>query len=122
MLTGAEAIQGQLRNLFDHPNVLGVVAASRDGLVLGAVGMLEEQAGLLAALGAPLASVAERAMERLGERAPDLLSISSADGMLHVQGSRELAVIILTDRCEMAPLAELINAAMRELSAVLSPV
>jgi predicted regulator of Ras-like GTPase activity (Roadblock/LC7/MglB family) len=122
MIGGAEAIQRQLQDLFARPDVLGVVAASRDGLVLGAVGMPADQAGLIAALGAPLASVADRAMERLGERAPNLLSISSPDGMLHVRGTRDLALIVLTDRCEMLPLIELMDLAVRDLAAVFSPV
>ena len=63
-----------------------MVAASRDGIVLGAAGMPSEQAALIAALGAPLASISEQAMARLGGDVPELLTIDSAGGMLHVRG------------------------------------
>ena len=122
MTAGVQTIQQRLQELFDHAEVLGVVAASRDGLVLGAVGMPADQAGLIAALGSPLANVAERAMERLGEREPELLSISSPDGMLHVRGTPDLVLIVVTDRCEMLPMVALMAHGVRELVAVFSPV
>ena len=102
--------------------MLGVVAASREGLVLGSAGMPREQATLIAALGAPLASVAESVMDRLGGSRPELLSIDSADGMIHVRGTRDIALIALTDRCERGPLLPLFEQAIDDLAALFSLV
>jgi len=122
MSGGAEAVQAILNQLFDRDDVLGVVAASREGLVLAVAGMPAEQAALVAALGAPLASVSERALERLGGNQPELLTIDSADGMIHVRGGRDLVLIALTERCETLPLGSMLASVTQQISEVFSLV
>lgn len=122
MSAGADAIQRILNALFACDDVLGVVAANREGFVVGAAGMPLEHAALLAALGAPLASVSERAMERLGGARPEMLTIDCADGMLHVRCAHDLALVILTERRETLPLPAVFDGAIQELSALFSLV
>ena len=122
-MTGeAEEIQAVLHGVLECADVLGVVATSREGLVLGAAGVPSDHAELIAALGWPLARVAERTMERLGGGSPELISIVSGDGAIHVCGAGDLALIVLTDRRAIDPLKSLFNHAAERLSVVVGEV
>jgi predicted regulator of Ras-like GTPase activity (Roadblock/LC7/MglB family) len=121
-MSGADTIQMIMNDFLVRDDVLGAVAADREGLVLAAAGMPPEQAALVAALGAPLANVSDRAMTRLGSSAPELLTIDSTDGMLHVRGDGNLTLIVLTERCATIPLAAAMQSVLADLAAVVTPV
>lgn len=105
MIGGSEAIQRLLNHLLDRDEVLGAVAASSEGLVLGVAGVPGDEAAALAALGASLAGVAQRTTARLCGGKPGLLTISSSDGMIHVRGEEDVALVVLTERCDATPLS-----------------
>lgn len=120
MSSGAALIQRILNELLERDEVLGIVATTQDGLVLGSAGIPEDQAVLVAALGAPLAGVAAQVIGRLGGDVAQSLSVNSPSGMVHVAGTPELALVVLTDRCELGPLANACDDAIEELSAIFS--
>jgi predicted regulator of Ras-like GTPase activity (Roadblock/LC7/MglB family) len=120
MTSGAALIQRVLDGLLERDEVLGIVATTRDGLVLGSAGIPDDQAVLVAALGAPLAGVAAQVIGRLGGEMAKSLSVNSPSGMVHVAGTPDLALVVLTDRCDLGPLASACDDAIGELSAIFS--
>lgn len=118
MSTGAAFVQQILDELLERDEVLGIVATTQDGLVLGAAGIPEDQATVVAALGAPLAGVAAQVIGRLGGDVAQSLSVNSPSGMVHVAGTPELALVVLTDRCDLGPLAQACDLAIEQLSSI----
>ena len=120
MTSGAAMVQRVLDELLERDEVLGVVATTGDGLVLGAAGIPEDQAVVVAALGAPLAGVAAQVIGRLGGDVAQSLSVNSPSGMVHVAGTPDLALVVLTDRCDLGPLANACDDAISEISTLFS--
>ena len=113
---GIDAI---LVELLRHREVLGAVALSREGLVVGSAGIGRADAELAGALGASLVGAAERTARRLGTGHAEQLCLHTADGMLHLRSGGDFAVLLLTERCDGLAAADLCAATIREIGALL---
>ena len=118
---GHNQMETMLTELLRYEEILGVIAVSVEGLVMGTAGVVGEDVDLAAALGASLVGVAERTTRRLGAGAATGLSITTSDGMVHLRNGGEFALIIFTERCDGTLISDACDAAMRHVSEVLSP-
>ena len=110
-----------LADLLKYQEILGVIAVSVEGLVMGTAGVTGEDVDLAAALGASLVGVAERTTRRLGAGAATGLSISTGDGMLHLRNGGEFALIVFSERCDSTLINDACESAMKHVAEVLSP-
>lgn len=116
-----QAMETLLNDLLRYDEILGVIAVSVEGLVMGTAGVTGEDVDLAAALGASLVGVAERTTRRMGAGAATGLSISTEDGMMHLRNGGEFALIVFSDRCDSERVSEACDDAMRRFAEVLSP-
>jgi len=117
-----QAMESLLNDLLRYDEILGVIAVSVEGLVMGTAGVSGEDIDLAAALGASLVGVAERTTRRMGAGAATGLTISTGDGVMHLRNGGEFALIVFSDRCDSALIDEACDDAMRRFAEVLSPV
>jgi predicted regulator of Ras-like GTPase activity (Roadblock/LC7/MglB family) len=110
-----------LGDLLRYEEILGVIAVSVEGLVMGTAGVVSEDIDLAAALGASLVGVAERTTRRLGAGAATGMSITTADGMMHLRNGGDFALIVFTERCDPLLVSEACETAMERYANVLSP-
>jgi predicted regulator of Ras-like GTPase activity (Roadblock/LC7/MglB family) len=95
-----QSVDGLLSRLLRYREVLGAVAFSRDGLVVGSAGVPAGDADRVGALGASLVGAAERTTRRLGAGVAEEMSFGTGDGMVHVRRDGDLAVMLFTERCD----------------------
>lgn len=115
-------MQSVLNELLRYEEILGVIAVSVEGLVMGTAGVTGEDVDLAAALGASLVGVAERTTRRLGAGAATGLSISTGDGLMHLRNGGDFALIVFSESCDTTLVNAVCDEAVRRLSEVLSPV
>lgn len=115
------AVGDLLADLLRYEEILGVIAVSVEGLVMGTAGVASEDVDLAAALGASLIGVAERTTRRLGAGAATGLSVVTGDGMMHLRNGGDFALIVFTERCDAAAVSAACDAAMERYANVLSP-
>lgn len=115
------AMEDLLNDLLQYEEILGVIAVSVEGLVMGAAGVSGEDIDLAAALGASLVGVAERTTRRMGAGAATGLSISTGDGVMHLRNGGEFALIVFSENCDSTLVNEACDDAMRRFADVLSP-
>lgn len=115
-------LETMMDELLRYQEVLGVIAVSYEGLVMGAAGVSDEDVDMAAALGASLVGVAERTTRRLGGTASTGLTIASDDGMIHVRNGGEFALVVFSEPCDADHLGKVCEPVMRHLQGVLSPV
>ena len=108
-----------LFGLLRYREVLGAVALSHDGLVVGCAGVPSADADRVGALGASLVGVAERTARRIGAGVVNDLSINTPDGMIHLRSGGDFAVMLLTDRCDSLAAGAICEAAVRDLTEIL---
>ena len=89
-----------LAELLRYEEVLGAVALSREGLVVGSAVVSRQDAELIGALGASIVGAAERTARRLGAGVADGITINTADGMIHVRRAGDVAVMLFTEPCD----------------------
>jgi len=121
MADGHSQLELMLNELLRFEEILGVIAVSVEGLVMGTSGVVGEDVDLAAALGASLVGVAERTTRRLGAGAATGLSIATTDGMVHLRNGGEFALILFTERCDSTLIMDACDNAMRHFAEVLSP-
>jgi predicted regulator of Ras-like GTPase activity (Roadblock/LC7/MglB family) len=121
MADGHSSMEMLLHELLRYEEILGVIAVSVEGLVMGTAGVVGEDVDLAAALGASLVGVAERTTRRLGAGAATGLAIATTDGMVHLRNGGEFALILFTERCDTTLISDACDTAMREFADVLSP-
>lgn len=121
MHDGPGELEAMLADLLKYREILGVIAVSVEGLVMGTAGVIGEDVDLAAALGASLVGVAERTTRRLGAGAATGLSISTGDGMMHLRNGGDFALIVFSEHCDSTLISEACENAMRQVAEVLSP-
>jgi predicted regulator of Ras-like GTPase activity (Roadblock/LC7/MglB family) len=122
MIDGPEDLETMIEGLLRYQEVLGVIAVSFEGLVMGAAGVSDEDVDMAAALGASLVGVAERTTRRLGGNSPTALTITSDDGMINVLNGGEFALVVFSEPCDAEQIGLVCEPVMRHLQGVLSPV
>lgn len=115
-------MESLLNDLLRFDEILGVIAVSVEGLVMGTAGVTGEDIDLAAALGASLVGVAERTTRRMGAGAATGLTISTGDGIMHLRNGGDFALIVFTEKCDSTLVSEACDDAMRRFADVLSPV
>jgi len=113
-------MEALLNDLLRYDEILGVIAVSVEGLVMGTAGVTGEDIDLAAALGASLVGVAERTTRRLGAGTATGLSISTADGIVHLRNGGEFALIVFCEQCDSRRISEACDEAMQRFAEVLS--
>jgi len=116
-----QAMESLLNDLLRYDEILGVIAVSVEGLVMGTAGVSGEDIDLAAALGASLVGVAERTTRRMGAGAATGLTISTGDGVMHLRNGGEFALIVFSDQCNSTLINAACDDAMRRFAEVLSP-
>jgi len=117
---GWDSIDTILSETMQYAEVLGAVAVSREGLVVGSAGMAQGDADLVGAIGASLIGAAERTARRLGAGVADDISLHTSDGAIHVRSGGDFAVLLFTERCDTAAVADVCAAAVRRIGSVLA--
>jgi predicted regulator of Ras-like GTPase activity (Roadblock/LC7/MglB family) len=110
-----------LGDLLRYEEILGAIAVSVEGLVMGAAGVAGEDVDLAAALGASLVGVAERTTRRVGAGAAMGMSIVTGEGMMHLRNGGDFALILFTERCDPQMLSAACDVVMERYAEVLSP-
>jgi predicted regulator of Ras-like GTPase activity (Roadblock/LC7/MglB family) len=116
-----QSVEAMLSELLEYEEVLGVIAVSVEGLVMGAAGVSGEDIDLAAALGASLVGAAERTTRRLGAGPATGLTINTGEGMLHLRNGGEFALIVFTEPCDGSAVTEACSSVMSRFANVLSP-
>ncbi len=112
------SVDAALRDLLRYAEVFGAVAISREGLVIGVAGVEWERAEMVGALGASLLGAAERTSMGMGAGLVEHLTLTTREGMIHVQRGREVAVLIFTSQVDSVVAADLTLSALRLISEV----
>lgn len=116
-------VNSVLGELLRYEEILGVVAVSVEGLVIGSAGVGEEDADFLSVLGSSLAGVAERSTRRLGVGSAVSLSITAQDGMVSVHNAGSFALTILSEQTTDPNLVTAAaQSAMAQVDGILSPI
>ena len=117
---GEKPIDQALFGLLRYEEVLGAVAISAEGLVLGSAGISPPDAEMVGALGASLVGAADRSTRRLGAGEVREVSLGMDGGMLHVRNGGEFAVLLFTERCDPAAAGEICAEAARSIASTLT--
>ncbi|MEA2587052.1 MAG: hypothetical protein QOF33_5137 [Thermomicrobiales bacterium] len=86
-----------LAELLRHEEILGALAVSVEGLIIGCAGIEGSDAEVAGALGAALVGATERTMRRLGAGAASTVSIATSDGMIHLRNGGDFALIVFSE-------------------------
>lgn len=119
---GAGGIDNVLIDLLRHEEILGALAVSVEGLVIGCAGVSEADAELAGALGAAFVGATERTVRRLGAGTAGAVSIATADGMIHVRNGGEFALIVFSERADGSALGDACQGAISRIEQLLQPV
>jgi len=111
-LGGVDEILG---DLLRYEEVLGAVAISREGLIVGSVGLDGEDADIAGAIGAPLVGVADLTARRLGAGGAGGLAIEATGGTIHVRFEGDFAVLVFSERCDLTLAGEACEAAVQRI-------
>ena len=116
-----QSVDDILFRLLRYQEVLGAVALSREGLVIGSAGVSRDDADRVGALSASLIGAADRTARRLGAVMADDISLNTPDGMLHLRSGGDFAVLLLTERCDSLAAGAVCEEAVREIQGLLTP-
>lgn len=115
-------VNAALQELLRYKEILGAIAVSVDGLVIGSAGVEEEDADFLAVLGSSLVGVAERSIRRIDAGSAVSMSIVASDGMLTVCNGGSFARVILSEQGDSALVVSASHTTMTAMESILSPV
>ena len=121
-MDGLGGVDGVLVELLRHEEILGAVAVSVEGLVIGCAGVDDTDAELAGALGAALVGATERTVRRLGAGAPSTVSIATSDGMIHLRNAGEFALIIFSEQTDGAAIGDVCQGAITQIAGMLQRV
>ena len=110
-----------LTGLLSYEEILGVVAVTVEGLVMGSAGLVESDVDMVSLLGASLVGVAERSSRRLGTGAALGLTLLTNDGMITIRNGGDYALMIFSSMCDQRVLHEALKAPMEQIAHVLNP-
>jgi predicted regulator of Ras-like GTPase activity (Roadblock/LC7/MglB family) len=111
-----------LVELLRHEEIIGAVAVSVEGLVIGSAGIDDSDAELAGALGAALVGATERTIRRLGAGAPSTVSIATSEGMIHLRNGGDFALIIFSERTAGCVVGDVCQDAIKQIAGMLQPV
>jgi predicted regulator of Ras-like GTPase activity (Roadblock/LC7/MglB family) len=109
-----------LVRLLRYREVLGAVAFSSDGLVVGSAGVAALDADRVGALGASLVGASERTLRRLGAGVANEMTFNTGLGMVHLRRVGDLAIMLFTDRCDSLAAGLVCEAALNEMRGLLT--
>jgi predicted regulator of Ras-like GTPase activity (Roadblock/LC7/MglB family) len=118
----AGVVDDVLVELLRHEEVLGALAVSVEGLIIGSAGVSGEDAELAGALGAALVGATERTVRRLGAGDAGTVSIATSEGMIHLRNGGEFALIVFSETCDGTALGQACQGAMTRIGELLQPV
>ena len=116
-ITGDQVLKG----LLEYDEVLGAVIVTVEGLVMGSIGLVEQDVDLVSLLGASLAGVAERSTRRLGAGSALGLTIDTHDGMITVRSGGDFAVMVFSRIGDPRMLQEALVEPMAQIGQILNP-
>jgi len=119
MMVDTGLVDTILLDLLTHEEILGAVAVSIDGLVVGSAGVNQSDAELAGALGASLVGAAERTARRLGAGLASDISIDTADGFIHVKSGGDFAVLVFSEKCDGVAVKQACGIAVDEIAKML---
>jgi len=109
-----------LADLLRYEEVLGAVALSREGLVVGSAVVSRQDAELVGALGASLVGAAERTARRLGAGVAEGMTIVTADGMIYLRHAGDVAVMLFMEPCDAIAVGEACEATVHRIGEALA--
>lgn len=115
-------VNGVLAELLRYEEILGVVAVSVEGLVIGSAGFSDDDAEFLSVLGSSLVGVAERSTRRIGAGSALSMSIVAADGMVSVRNGGSFALTIVSELVDAALVTSASQEALTRIAAILNPI
>ena len=110
-----------LLGLLAYEEVIGAVIVTVEGLVMGSVGIVDDDIDLVSLLGASLVGVAERSTRRLGAGSALGLTIDTHDGMITVRNGGDFAMMVFTTQCDHRQLHDALATPMAQIAHVLNP-
>lgn len=117
---GEKPIDETLFALLRYEEVLGAVAISNEGLVLGRAGVSPRDADVVGAMGASLVGAADRSARRLGAGEVREVSLRMDGGMVHVRNGGDFALLVFTEPCDSAAAREICAEAARSVGSSLT--
>lgn len=111
-----------LSRLLRHKEILGAVAVSAEGLVIGCAGVSDDDAETAGALGATLVGSTDRTIRRMGAGTPVFISIATTQGMIHVRPFGDFALIIFSEETNGLAVGDACQQAIRQIAGMLQPV
>lgn len=120
MTDGMATVDGVLLETLRYREVLGAVAVSREGLVVGSAGISREDAEVVGALGASLVGVGERTARRLGAGVAADLNLRTSEGAIHLRSGGDVAVVLFTEHCDSGAVSRLSEATVQRISGMLA--
>jgi predicted regulator of Ras-like GTPase activity (Roadblock/LC7/MglB family) len=118
MMVDTGVVDEILLDLLKHSAILAAVAVSIDGLVVGSAGVSRADAEMAGALGASLVGAAERTARRLGAGMADDVSVSTTDGFIHVKSGGDFAVLVFSEKSDVALVKGACSTAVIEIGKV----
>ncbi len=116
------SVDGVLKGLLQYDEVLGALAVTVEGLVMGSAGLVESDVDVVSLLGASLVGVAERSTRRMGIGSAIGLSLMTADGMITVRNGGDFALMVFSSPCDSTALNEAMIQPMEQIASVLNPL
>lgn len=111
-----------LKGLLGYEEVLGALAVTVEGLVMGSAGLVESDVDVVSLLGASLVGVAERSTRRMGIGSAVGLSLITNDGMITVRNGGDFALMIFSQMCDSTALHEAMAEPMEQIAGILNRV
>jgi predicted regulator of Ras-like GTPase activity (Roadblock/LC7/MglB family) len=111
-----------LVDLLAHEEILGALAVSVEGLVIGCAGIDGSDAELAGALAAALVGATERTIRRLGAGTASLVSIITSDGMIHLGSGGDVALIVFSEPTDGTAVGHVCRGAISRIEQLLQPV
>jgi predicted regulator of Ras-like GTPase activity (Roadblock/LC7/MglB family) len=111
-----------LVDLLGHEEILGALAVSVEGLVIGCAGIEEADAEVAGALGAALVGATERTIRRLGAGAASTVSIVTSEGMIHLRSGGDFALIVFSEPTDGTAVGQVCQGAITRIEQLLQPV
>ncbi len=125
----AESMSDEIRGVDDvlaellrHEEILGALAVSVEGLVIGCAGIEVADAEVAGALGAALVGATERTVRRLGAGAASTVSVATSDGMIHLRNGGEFALIVFSEPTDGMAIGQVCQGAISRIGQLLQPV
>ncbi len=115
-------MEQELTQLLRYEEVLGAIVFSGEGLPLASAGVPHTDAEMVGALSASLLGAVDRTSRRIGVGPVETVTMSAADGMVHLWCGDDVAVAIFTDRCDRSAIQHLGEETLRQAARFTAPL